>query len=296
MHKRIVRVCAIALWAAVLGACVRPRPAWAEEPNGRRLYLRYCASCHGESGNGDGPDAAYFAAQPRNLREGFLRRYPTTDLVRRLREGRSLELAIDVPALKARAGNVETIVVHMKRLPTIDWRRVEPGWEIYIDRCEACHGPYGRPPLAVPPGVRSPRDLSDPEFQRSVSDKDLTTAVRHGRAHMPMLIPQISESQAANLAAFVRLLSPGFELYSRHCAVCHGDDGRGVDTLIESSQVPSVAFDRAYFAKRDTDQIHAGVWHMLDKHQPMMPHFRWDLTEAQAQAIIEYLKQTEPKN
>ncbi len=294
MRGRLGFTIIIVLCAAATGEWFFPGPVVAKELDGRRLYLRYCASCHGESGNGDGPDAPYFVAPPRNLREGFLRLYPTADLVRRVRDGRSLELALDLPALKARAGEVEAIVVYLRRLPTIDWRPVDRGWGIYIDSCEACHGPYGRPPQTGAPGVRTPRDLSDPTFQSSTSDKDLLTVVRHGRAQMPVLVPRISESEGADVITFVRLLSPGFELYSRNCAACHGDDGHGVGP-IESMQVPTIVFDRAYFAKQDPEELRAKIWHMIDEHKPAMPHYRSDLTEDQARAIVEYLKQTEPK-
>jgi len=267
----------------------------AEQPNGRRLYLRYCASCHGESGKGDGPDAPYFVAPPRNLREGFLGKYSTADLVRRVREGRSIELALDVPALKRRAVDVEDIVSHLKRLPTMDWRRIEPGWEVYVDRCELCHGPYGRPPPLLPRGVRAPRDLSDPKFQRSLSDDELLAAVRRGRVHTPALVPRLTKPEAEALLLYLRLLSPGFELYTDYCAACHGDDGRGIDYGTESMRAPAVVFDREYFAKREPEQIREGVWHMLGAHKPIMPHFRWQLSEEQARAIVEYLQQTEPK-
>lgn len=276
------------LW--IVGNGVAAAGAARAEADGKRLYLRRCAPCHGERGGGDGPDAPYYSAPPRDLRGGFLSRYSTDDLVRRVREGRSLPLGVDLDMLKKRATEVESIISHMKRLPAIDWRRVEAGWETYVDRCEACHGPYGRPGRLLPAGVRAPRDLSDPDYQSRMTDEDLLITVRHGRDHMPALVPRVPEVEGPALAAFVRLLSPGFELYSRHCAACHGDDGRGVGSLIETMRVPTVIFDRAYFRRREPEQIRHAVWHMLDEHQPAMPHFRWSLTEGETRAIVEYLK------
>jgi mono/diheme cytochrome c family protein len=262
-------------------------------PDGRSLYRRHCASCHGASGEGNGPDALIFAARPRNLREGFLDKYATDDLIKRVRNGRALQLALDLPALKARADEVESIVAHMRRLPSVNWRRIEVGWELYVDRCEPCHGEYGTPPAALPPGARSPRDLSAPAFQQSLSDAELQEAVRHGRHHMPGLVPRITEAEATELTRFVRLLSPGFTLYTRHCTACHGDDGRGVGSLGEARPMPTVVFDRAYFSRRRPEDIRDAVWHMLGEQKPAMPHFRWTLSEAQARAIVEYLKRTE---
>ena len=262
------------------------------EPDGGTLFLRQCAPCHGKTGAGDGPDAEYYTSAPRNLRDGFLARYPTEVLVRRIREGRALPLTVDPKALKARSDDVESLLTHLERLPRIDWRRVEEGWGLYVDRCESCHGPYGKPGQGLPAGVRRPRDLSDPIYQRSLTDADLLAAVRHGRRHMPALVPRVPERAGPPLAAFVRVLSPGFELYSRHCASCHGDDGRGAGSLMETVQAPTVVFDEAYFRDHKPEQIRLSVWHMVDQSKPVMPHFRWDLSEPEARAIVDYLKKT----
>lgn len=259
--------------------------------DGGHLYREYCASCHGLAGRGDGPDAAIFVARPRNLREGFLPRYKTEDLVRRVREGRPLELALDLPALRAHATDVEAVVAYLRRLPTIDWRSIGRAEATYVDRCALCHGMYGRPGAELPHGVRAPRDLSDPTFQQSIKDDELATLVRHGRTGMPALTPRVTETDAQALTRFVRLLSPGFELYARYCAACHGDDGRGEDGLAETLSRPSVVFDRTYFARRDPERLRASVWHMLAEEKPAMPHYRHLLNDAKARAIIEYLKQ-----
>lgn len=58
MTDRRLRAC---LSAAVLAALPVSLPAWAQafdEYSGEYTFQRYCASCHGESGKGDGPVAA----------------------------------------------------------------------------------------------------------------------------------------------------------------------------------------------------------------------------------------------
>ena len=40
---------------------------YAEEPSGRDVYLRHCASCHGDLGQGDGPVAASLKKAPTDL-------------------------------------------------------------------------------------------------------------------------------------------------------------------------------------------------------------------------------------
>ncbi len=265
----------------------------AARPDGRLLYREYCASCHGIGGRGDGPDATIFVTRPRSLREGFLKQYPTDELVRRVREGKPLELALDLPALRARAGEVEALIAYMKRLPGIDWNLAQVGQEVFEERCVLCHGVSGRPGPTLPAGVRRPRDLSDPSYQSTVTEKALIVAVRHGRQGMPALTPRVSDEDAQALAAYVRLLSPGRELYSKFCAACHGEEGRGNGDLSAEIHPPTVVFDRAYLAHANPEQLRAQVWHMVRDEKPMMPHFRVLLSEGQARAIVEYLQRTD---
>lgn len=264
--------------------------ATAAPPDGRALYTENCERCHGVAARGDGPDAELFASPPRDLQRGFLDRYPTEDLVRRIRSGVPLELALDLPALKARANDVEAITAYLERLPSIDWRRVEEGQAVYVDRCELCHGSTGKAELTLPAGARAPRDLSDPTFQASVDERNLAELVRHGRAGMPSLGPPLDPAEVKALAAFVRLLSPGRTLYEQYCSACHGEDGRGAGSLVEEGERPTVVFDRRYFQRRDPERVRTAVWHMLATKRPSMPHFRRVLTPAEVRAIIAYLK------
>src|SRR5262249_2104756 len=150
-------------------ATVRPPPN--RSLDGAHLYRSQCAPCHGPEGRGDGPDADAFSPPPRNLREGFLGRYDDATLVRRILDGMPLGLVLDPRALRVHTDDVEAIVAHMERLPKVDWRLAERGEEIYVDRCELCHGPYGG--SSGPPGRHRPPDLST----SGRSDKELLRAL-----------------------------------------------------------------------------------------------------------------------
>jgi mono/diheme cytochrome c family protein len=282
----------LVLIAATIAVMLCDRGGHAAPAGGRQLYLRHCAGCHGPSGRGDGPNTAVFAVKPRDLREGFLERYAMDDLVRRVRDGRALELALDVPALRARAREVEALAAYLRSLPRIDWGVVDEGWAIYAGRCESCHGPFGRSPIAFPAGVGPPVDLGDQAFQKSVSNDDLLTAVRHGRKGMPAQTPRLSEGDARALVAFIRVLSPGFQLYSQYCASCHGDTGAGIPSFADRPDLPTVVFDEAYFVRTDPVKLREAIWHMVGENKPSMPHFRPTLSDADARAILEYLKES----
>jgi mono/diheme cytochrome c family protein len=268
---------------------VTAAPMRARAIDGGALYTHHCEGCHGVTGRGDGPDADLFSTRPRDLQSGFLARYSTDELVRRIRDGMPLVLALDPVGLRARAGEVEAIAAYLQRLPMIDWPTVELGQGAYLDDCELCHGRAGAPEPKLPGDARSPRDLGDPAFQRETTDAQIADVVRHGHGGMPAAPPMIAKELPA-LIAYVRLLSPGYALYDRYCASCHGDDGRGSGSFGDEEGRPTVVFDRAYFRRRDPERVRAAVWHMLDTQRPSMPHLRTTLSEADARAIVAYLK------
>lgn len=292
MRSRVALAVGVGL---IVGAAARAEPPDAHDAvvHGSVLYQRECAGCHGPAGRGDGPDASIFRTPPRNLRDGVLDRYPVEAVVRSVRDGGPLPLGLDPAKLKARADEVETLVAHLHRLPDIEWRAVERGEEIYVDRCELCHGPTGQPPADLPAGVQRPRDLSAPSFQRSVDDRALLAAVRDGHRGMPAIPALRREDDARALLAYVRLLSPGFRLYDRYCASCHGQDGRA-DELVDPARGPRVVFDRAYFRAKDPEELRTKVWHMLAAQRPAMPHFRRRLRDADVRAIVMWLRSRAP--
>ena len=46
-------------------------PAWGQnQSEGKKLYLTYCSSCHGDNGKGDGPAARSLPVKPANHTDG----------------------------------------------------------------------------------------------------------------------------------------------------------------------------------------------------------------------------------
>jgi mono/diheme cytochrome c family protein len=262
------------------------------DAGGRRLYFERCARCHGEAAEGDGPDASRFAEPPPRLRGNpVLHDYSDSELVEFVRHGKELRLELRPEALRAEASRTEDLFRFLHRLPTIDWHLADSGREIYYDRCLPCHDDYGRPQARRPSGVAHlPRDLSREDFQSSITDERLRELVRHGTGRMPALAPQIAEPEARAIAAFVRLLSPGYELYDRYCQVCHGIHGEGAESAVTELPHPKFAFDAQFFRRKDPEEIRAGIWHMLRRARPRMPHFGESLTEGELRSILAYLR------
>jgi mono/diheme cytochrome c family protein len=53
----------------------------AAQLDGEQLYLTYCAACHGETGDGDGPAARFLFPKPRNFRDAKFRLVTTTNRI-----------------------------------------------------------------------------------------------------------------------------------------------------------------------------------------------------------------------
>ncbi|MFN8546019.1 MAG: c-type cytochrome [Candidatus Binatia bacterium] len=274
---------------AVLALALLPGHAAAEEPADGG-YGAYCAPCHGPTGRGDGRWADLFDPRPRDLKSGFLDRYDTEDLVRRIREGTPLSLDLDPEGRAARARDVEALATHLARLPTTDWELVDRGAVFYIVRCTACHEPAGHPSPSLPDVIGRPPDLSDGAVQHAMRDDDIRTAIRRGKGRMPAIPGPWRDADLRAVVAFIRVLSPGFELYETFCEGCHGTDGLG-STIVGQRGAPKVRFDRRYFRTRTPKAVRDAAGHMFAEQRPIMPHFRTRLTTEQARRIVEYLRQ-----
>lgn len=297
MHRVSLRR-ALSVFVLALGVCGHAEAAHArlrDDLRGEQLYERHCASCHGATGRGDGPEASYFVPRPRDLREGFLRLYETDELVARIRAGQTLDIEIDRSALQRRARLVEDIVAHLQRLPDVRWSDVERGSGIWADRCERCHGAFGRGDAALDPSAPKPAvDMSAAEFQRTRSDARLVEMAQHDHASGSRLSPLPDPADRRALLAYVRLLSPGFELYSVWCAGCHGDDGRGEGDSAIGADRPGFAIDRAYLDAQPAAELRRRVVHMLESREGDMPHLQHRLSEPEVRRIIDHLRATEP--
>lgn len=147
-------------------------PTVAPDPvveQGRRVYLRHCAACHGETGRGDGPAGRFLDPQPRDFTTGDykFRSTPTgslptdDDILRTIDAGapgssmpawatilpRATRLAL-VPFLKTLsprfAHEAVLPVVVIPPVPVATAAAVKEGRRLYLKlECSKCHGDQG---------------------------------------------------------------------------------------------------------------------------------------------------------
>ncbi len=266
---------------------------------GQVLYLQHCADCHGWEGRGDGPLTAVLASKPPVLHQtiGIFAHNSDAHIVARILSG--------VPLRTIQAGTppytdeeVASLVTYLQQLPTRDWENIERGKGVYDSLCAACHGLYGRGDgLGMRSFAVTPPDLTNSIYQQSITNETLIRRINNGKDAMPGASDVLTPHEIRTVVTFLRVLSPGYELYSRFCAYCHGTDGTPVPTKpaqTGSSASRSPRFDSAYFRTHTTAQIRTFVPHMRRKPRPTMPHLARQLSSDEALEIIRYLRTLTP--
>ena len=252
----------------------------ATRSRGAELYREHCARCHGVGGRGDGPAADSFDAAPVDLiGTAILRANSNERLAARILAGRRNWLeSYRSRKIPARTPRTDALVRFLLRLPETDWEAVDHGKRLYRNRCVGCHGSFASETKQYP-SAESAENVDDRHFA-GVADAELARLARHDRSDLPRLAFPFSDEESADLASYLRRLSPGYDLYEQHCVACHGEHGR----------TPWLAFDQRYFRKLAPGELRERVWYMLLGLQASMPHFEETLTRQDVEAILAHLR------
>jgi mono/diheme cytochrome c family protein len=142
----------------------------AQRESGKALYLKFCAQCHGEKGDGDGYAAPHLNPKPRNFTSGKfkVRTTPTgalpthQDLVNIIRRGMPYtsmpawpsltdqdvsNLAYFIKTFSADFAKAETVPqpISFPSAPRVTNETIELGKKLYVETgCVKCHGTLGR--------------------------------------------------------------------------------------------------------------------------------------------------------
>jgi mono/diheme cytochrome c family protein len=271
---------------------------------GEVLFLRHCAGCHGAGARGDGSVGTALGLHPRNLRQAGL--FPEDHdpaWINRILHGKAMPVSVSSSQELASDTEVNSIVQHLRRLPTLPWSEIDQGEKIYDSLCLSCHGVYGHgdgpvvKTLPVPP-----RDLMAPPYQQQMTDEALFQVISEGKGAMPGSADILSIDDRKAVVAFVRLLIPGYESFDRYCVGCHGNKGRPVSREIldvlgqGDSWTPPPALDKEFFRQRTDEQLRKSVRHMLTLNRAPMPHFAGELTADQVRQVLSYLRSLPPES
>lgn len=191
-----------AIGVVAFAACTAPTsptPVPIDEPDrGAALYTRHCAVCHGQEGNGDTLVADLLLPRPTAFRQGLFKLVSTTN------------------GMPTERDLVETLRRGMPGSTMMSW-----GWMPDSD-LEA---------LAREVRELAVRGRAESMHRTAAIANRPMTAAQATEAAERQLQPGSAIDVGTLMPATAANLAEGQRLYHRHCASCHGDDGRGLPAV-----------------------------------------------------------------
>ena len=197
-------------FAAALGseAALEMPTKVADLAEGRALYEKSCASCHGLAGKGDGaagrgmnppPPAIGDEATMRDVTPATMYRITSVGIGGTPMAGFANSLSAD------QRWNIVSYLVSLRATP----RQVAQGEGLYTQSCIQCHGALGAGDGAFAQNLsRVPEEIGAFSWQANRNDLDLAAVVRDGMAGTAMPpAAYLTPEQVRNVVAYLRTMS-----------------------------------------------------------------------------------------
>ena len=207
---------------------------------GKAIYERACASCHGSLGRGDGPAARGMSPPPpaigtreamHNVSPALMYRIVSVGIAGTPMIGWADRLSAD------ERWNTVAYINSMRASP----QQVAEGEGLYTQRCIQCHGATGSDDgTAVANLSKLPPELGAFAWQAERSDADIARAIRAGAPGTAMPPSRdLTDSELTTMVAFVRTLTSKQPSAQATAAGTRNKDGvaasREVMTLLDEA-------------------------------------------------------------
>ena len=176
---------------------------------------------------------------------------------------------------------------------------------VYAQHCVICHGDKGngdtrvRRGLSAPPTdfttARARAELTRARMLRSVADGNPGTAMMAFGAHlsqaeMTAVVDYIRSTFMTGKAnaALPPKIAEGEQLYVRHCAVCHGDEGSGAVWTQSSLNPPPRNFTAAMRDELTRERMITSVTY--GRPGTAMMSFRKRLSTQEIATVVDYIR------
>jgi cytochrome c oxidase cbb3-type subunit 2 len=242
MFYRVAQL--IPAFAGLLLAVGSARADTGDVKTGKLVYERYCLSCHGEQGNGQGEAAEYMSTKPRDYRQGTYKWRTTpsdslpldSDLEHTLQNGLHGTYMPTWRALDERSRR--DVIAYIKTFsprfatekpqdpivippdPGYSDGSVKRGGAVYQKyKCAQCHGPGGQGDGPSAHELKDdwgyaivPYDLTKGHVKCGDKSTDIYRVFMTGLAGTPMptFADSLSSADAWDLTHFIQSLSPGY--------------------------------------------------------------------------------------
>lgn len=157
--------------------------------NGQVIFNEKCASCHGPSGQGDGPRANELPNPVPALSSTEIGHQATpAEWFTTVTQG---NLDRSMPPFPSLSDSQRWDVVTYALFFSTSNIRISQGEEIYHSFCLRCHGEQGKGDGPDAPGLsKSPRNLTDLAFMANKSANDLYQSITNG---VPLVMPSFNQ-------------------------------------------------------------------------------------------------------
>jgi len=112
-------------------------------------------------------------------------------------------------------------------------------------------------------------------------------APRRASAQDRWNVPESARKMKNPIRATAASIQKGKRLFAEHCAMCHGDGGKGDGPMAEALETkPSDLTDRARMASQSDGEL---FW-KISKGNPPMPDFEKTLSKEEIWHLVNYLR------
>jgi mono/diheme cytochrome c family protein len=179
---------------------VAPNPA-----RGEPIYTEKCAPCHGDTGLGDGPDAAELPNPVAPLgSQAVARQAAPADWYLMVSNG---NLERYMPPFKSLSGPERWDVIAYAFSLSTSADEIAGGQELYAQNCSDCHGETGQGDgIKTGELSASPVDFTDQSFMGMISAADLFATISAGQGEMHAF-GDLAEADRWALTAYLRSLT-----------------------------------------------------------------------------------------
>jgi mono/diheme cytochrome c family protein len=208
-------------WGAEEATSDNRLPTTAADANGKDLYLRHCAACHGERGDGKGIAADFLFPKPRDFRAGRFRLVSTDNYVPTPDD-------LDSVLVRGMPGSSMPSWAHLR----LEERKAIAE-QVMEFRRDGIREEFVQ-------SLKEVDDLSDEEIAKEDIQQEIADEV--ARASTPGETTVVPQFGAPDESAIAR----GRATYVRlGCASCHGQEGKGdgFQIMVDSEGFPSKARD-----------------------------------------------------